>query len=47
MTGDASYTLSVAAPAAGTYLLASDAAAFNSDVQFGETPGPEQGSLFD
>ncbi len=33
--GTTSYTLSVATAAAGTYLLASDAATFNSDVLFG------------
>ena len=37
VSGTATYTLTDAAPAAGTYLLASDAASFNSTVTFGAT----------
>ena len=35
-TGDAAYTLTVATPVTGTYLLADNAAGFNSDVVFGD-----------
>ena len=36
VSGAAKYTLTDAAPAAGTYLLAADAASFNSTVKFGD-----------